>query len=67
MKFLSCGVSPVQDALRNRSDLHAPELKRRGDKGEPRSVKGREKGEVTIVKQIQLSRIYRVRLYFVFE
>lgn len=40
MKFLSCGVSPVQDALRNRSDLHAPELKRRGDKGEPRSVKG---------------------------
>jgi len=32
--------SPVQGALRNRSDLHAAELQKKRDKWEPRLVKG---------------------------
>ena len=30
----------MQDALRNRSDLHAAELQKKRDKREPRLVKG---------------------------
>lgn len=44
--------SPVQGALRNRSDLHAAELHKMRDKQEPRLVKGRAGFEIIKINEL---------------